>query len=176
MTLPEIGDGLPEVVVRTAIVYLFLVVAMRLSGKRQVGQMSILELIIVLVVADAVQNSMVGQNTSIWGGIVAVITLLAMDFVLNSLILRSIRLRRAIQGEPRLLVRDGRLLARALDEEKVLPDEVRASVRAAGIERLDDVHLAVLETDGRISVISKQDAPEYRARGSGQQDPAGSSG
>src|SRR4029078_8645046 len=61
VTLPEIGDGLPEVVVRTAIVYLFLVVAMRLSGKRQVGQMSILELIIVLVVADAVQNSMVGQ-------------------------------------------------------------------------------------------------------------------
>ena len=79
MTLPDIGSGLPEIVLRTAIVYLFLVVVLRLSGKREVGQLSILELIVILVISDAVQNSMVGENTTLWGGLVAVLTLVAID-------------------------------------------------------------------------------------------------
>ncbi len=167
MTLPDIGSSLPEVFIRTAIVYLFLVVVLRISGKREVGQMSILELIVVLVISDAVQNSMVGENTSVWGGLAAVLTLLGLDTVLKALAWRSARLRRAIEGEPRLLVRDGRLLTKALSEEKVTPEDVRSAVRAQGIERLDDVHLAVLETDGRISVIAKADAPEYRSTEAG---------
>ncbi|MGZ9160686.1 MAG: hypothetical protein ACXW4T_05920 [Candidatus Limnocylindrales bacterium] len=67
-TLPDIGSGLADVVLRTAIVYLFLVAAIRISGKREVGQMSVLELIVVLLISDAVQNSMVGDNSSIWAG------------------------------------------------------------------------------------------------------------
>jgi uncharacterized membrane protein YcaP (DUF421 family) len=164
VTLPELGSTLPEVIARTAIVYLFLVVVMRLSGKRAVGQMSILELVVVLVISDAVQNSMIGENTSIWGGLVAVATLLTLDFVLNNLMWWSRRVRRVIEGEPRLILRDGQLLSKAMAEEKVLAEEVRAAVRAEGYERLDDVHLAVLETDGRISVIAKDNAPEYRPR------------
>ncbi len=152
-TLPEIGSGLPDVVLRTAIVYLFLIAAIRISGKREVGQMSVLELIVVLVISDAVQNSMVGDNSSIWGGLVAVTTLLTLDFGLKTLAGRSKRLRTAIEGEPRLLVRDGRLLEKALREEGLEPDDVRAAVRAHGLARIEEVRLAVLETDGRISVI-----------------------
>jgi uncharacterized membrane protein YcaP (DUF421 family) len=159
MTLPELGSSLPEIVVRTAIVYLFLVAVMRISGKREVGQMSILELIVILIISDAVQNSMVGENTTIWGGLVAVLTLLGLDALLKVITGRSRRLRRAIEGEPRLLVRDGRLLPKALREEKVEPSDVRAAVRAQGLERVEDVHLAVLETDGSISVIPKSGKP-----------------
>lgn len=155
-TLPELGSSLPEIVVRTAIIYIFLVVAMRLSGKREVGQMSVLELVAILVVSDAVQNSMVGENTTLWGGIVAVVTLLGMDAAIRSATRRSRRLRGAIEGEPRLLVRDGRLLERALREERVDASEVRAAVRSAGIARVEDVRLAVLETDGTISVIPRE--------------------
>ena len=110
-SLPEIGSSLPEVVLRTAIVYLFVVLALRLSGKREVGQMSVLELVVILVISDAVQNSMVGENTTLWGGLVAVVTLLALDFGLKALAKRSKTVSKAIEGEPRLLVRDGRLLA-----------------------------------------------------------------
>ncbi len=155
MTLPDLGSSLPEIVLRTAIVYLFLVAVMRISGKREVGQMSILELIVILIISDAVQNSMVGENTTVWGGLVAVLTLLGLDALLKGLTGRSRRLRRAIEGEPRLLVRDGRLLTKALREEKVEPSDVRAAIRAQGLERVEDVHLAVLETDGSISVIPK---------------------
>jgi uncharacterized membrane protein YcaP (DUF421 family) len=162
VTLPELGSSLPEIIVRTAIVYLFLVVVMRVSGKREVGQMSILELIVILIISDAVQNSMVGENTTIWGGLVAVLTLLGLDAALKGLSNRSSRVRHVIVGEPRLLVRDGRLLTKALDEEGVEPEEVRAAVRAHGVARVEDVRLAVLEVDGSISVIPR-DAEEAGA-------------
>jgi uncharacterized membrane protein YcaP (DUF421 family) len=154
-TLPEIGSTLPEVVLRTAIVYLFLVVVFRISGKREVGQMSVLELVVVLVISDAVQNSMVGENQSVWGGLIAVLTLIGLDLGLKWLTRRSRRLRSTIEGEPRLLVRDGRLLQKALREEKIEVDEVYAALREHGILRVEDVRLAVLETDGSISVIAK---------------------
>ena len=153
MTIPDLGSSLPEIIVRTAIVYIFLVVVLRVSGKRQVGQLSILELIVILVISDAVQNSMVGDNTTVWGGLVAVLTLLALDLGLSRLAERSRRVRRVVEGEPRLLIRDGHLLQRAVREEGIEPDDVRAAVRRAGLERTVDVRIAVLETDGSISVV-----------------------
>lgn len=158
-TLPDIGSSLPEIVLRTAVVYLFLVAVIRISGKREVGQMSVLELVVILIISDAVQNSMVGENVTIWGGLVAVLTLLGLDYVLKALTGRSRRLRTAIEGEPRLLVRDGRLLERALREERIEREQIQAALRAHGVLRLEDVRLAVLETDGTISVIAKDTTP-----------------
>jgi uncharacterized membrane protein YcaP (DUF421 family) len=153
VTLPELGSSLPEIVLRTAIVYLFLVVILRLTGKREVGQMSILELIVILIISDAVQNSMVGENTTLWGGLIAVVTLFTLDYLLKFASDRSRRIRKAVEGEPRLLVRDGRILTKALSEERLDVEDVRAAARGVGIARLEDVRLAVLETDGSISII-----------------------
>ena len=153
--LPEIGSSLPEVFLRTALVYLFLVAVLRISGKRQVGQMSVLELVVILVISDAVQNSMVGENTTLWGGLVAVVTLVGLDLALKMMARRSKPLRAALEGEPRLLVRDGRLLERAIDAEGLESDEVRAAIRSHGLARVEDVRFAVLETDGSISVIPR---------------------
>lgn len=154
-SLPEIGSSLPEVVLRTAIVYLFLVAVLRVSGKRQVGQMSVLELVVILVISDAVQNSMVGDNLTLWGGLVAVVTLVTLDLALKTMARRSKPLRTAIEGEPRLLVRDGRMLERAIEAEGLEVDEVRAAIRSHGLAGVDDVRFAVLETDGSISVIPR---------------------
>lgn len=171
LALPDIGSSLPEIVLRTSVVYLFLVAIMRISGKREVGNLSILELVVVLIISDAVQNSMVGENTTLWGGMVAAATLISLDYVLKRLSLRSRRFRRAVEGEPRLLVRDGKLLTRALAEEKVEPDEVRAAIRAQGIARVEDVRLAVLETDGTISVIPMTSAPTASGPEAASSDP-----
>jgi uncharacterized membrane protein YcaP (DUF421 family) len=153
ITLPDIGSSLPEIFLRTAVIYLFLIVVLRLTGKREVGQMSVLELVVILVISDAVQNSMVGENTTLWGGMIAVLTLLGLDFALKWLTGRSRRVRHVIEGEPRLLVRDGRLLEKALREEGIEPEEVRRAARANGLARIEEVRLAVLETDGTISII-----------------------
>jgi uncharacterized membrane protein YcaP (DUF421 family) len=153
MQLPDLGSGHVDVAIRTAIVYGFLVLAFRLAGKREVGQLSILDLVVLLLIADAVQNAMVGENTTIVGGLVAAATLIVLDRVLNTLADRSPRLRRALEGEPRLLIRDGTVMQRALREEGIDRSELETAVRQHGLERVADVHLAVLETDGTISVV-----------------------
>lgn len=160
MTIADIDPGPLAVILRTAVVYLLLVAILRLSGKREVGQMSILELIVILLISDAVQNSMVGEDTTLIGGLLAVMTLLGLDYGLSRLTVRSQRLRRVIEGEPRLLVRDGRLLTKALREEKVESEKVRAAIRAHGLAHVEDVRLAVLETDGSISIIPMDKAAE----------------
>ena len=156
----DLGSSLPEIVIRTAIVYLFLVAVIRLSGKREVGQISVPELVVILIISNAVQNAMVGENTSVAAGIVAVITLLLLDRALDFVVDRSRRFRRIVEGEPRLLVRDGRMLTRALHDGGVRPDDLRAAVRNAGIVSVEEVRLAVLETDGSISVIAMSNLPD----------------
>lgn len=155
MTLPELGSDLLSVALRTAIVYGFLVVALRLAGKREIGQLSILDLVVLLVIADAVQNAMVGENTTLWGGLVAATTLILIDRGLRLLTERVPAARKALESEPRLLVRDGVPLERALREEGISPDELGAALRENGLARAEDAALAVLETDGRISVVPK---------------------
>jgi uncharacterized membrane protein YcaP (DUF421 family) len=167
-SLPDIGSSLPEVVLRTALVYLFLVAVLRISGKRQVGQLSVLELVVILVISDAVQNSMVGDNTTLWGGLVAVLTLVALDLALKTLARRSKPVRVAIEGEPRLLVRDGRLLERAIEAEGLEADEIRAAIRSHGLASVEDVRFAVLETDGSISVIPRDEGQRTSNRPPGE--------
>jgi len=117
----------------------------------------VLELVVILVISDAVQNSMVGDNTTLWGGLIAVTTLLTLDFALKALARRSKGVREAIEGEPRLIARDGRLLMRALKEEGLEVEEVRAAIRSHGLAGVEDVKFAVLETDGAISVVPRDD-------------------
>jgi uncharacterized membrane protein YcaP (DUF421 family) len=162
--LPEIGSSLVEVALRTAVVYTFLVIALRIGGKREIGQLSILDLIVLLVIADAVQNSMVGENTSLWGGLVAAGTLIVLDKSLKALAERSRRVKRVLEGEPRLLVRDGKILARAMREEGVDLDDLEMAVRSHGLARIDDVGMAVLERDGTISIVPREAEPQHHTR------------
>jgi uncharacterized membrane protein YcaP (DUF421 family) len=152
--IPDLGSGLISVAIRSAIIYIFLVVALRLGGKREVGQLTTPDLVVLLIVANAVQNAMVGQNDTILGGIVATVVVLVLARVVQYLSSRSERVEHALVGQARILVTDGVIDDRALAEEEIPPDELATALREHGIERLDQVHLAVLEVDGSISVIS----------------------
>ncbi len=162
--LPEIGSSLVEVAVRTAVVYTFLVVALRIGGKREIGQLAILDLIVLLVIADAVQNAMVGENTTLWGGLVAAGTLLILDKSLKLAAGRSLGVKRVLEGEPRLLVRDGRLLERAMREEGVDLDDLEMAIRSHGLAEVGEVGLAVLERDGTISIVPSEADPQHHTR------------
>jgi uncharacterized membrane protein YcaP (DUF421 family) len=158
MDVPDLGSGPVEVAVRTAIVYLFLVIALRVAGRREVGQLSILDLVVILIIANGVQNAMVGQNTTLIGGLVSAGTLIVLDRVLDAALNRNRKLARVLEGEPVLLVRGGRVLERALSRASVNRAELDAAVRAHGVASVRDVSLAVLETDGSISVIPRDGA------------------
>lgn len=153
MQFLDFGSSLFDVAIRTGIVYIFIVLALKIGGQRDVGQMSRLDLIVLLVIADAVQNAMVGENTTLLGGLVAAAVLVGLDRGLRFLEQRSKRVEQIIEGEARMLIRNGVVLGKALREEDISTDELMAALRQHGVLRPDQVELAVLETDGSISVV-----------------------
>lgn len=158
MSIPDLGSGPIEVALRTAVVYLFLVVILRLAGRREVGQMSILDLVVILIIANSVQNAMIGENTTLGGGLISATTLIVLDRLLNTVLHRSATLSRVFEGEPILLVSGGRILPSALGRASIDRAELDAALRAHGVATVHDVSLAVLETDGSISVIPRDSA------------------
>jgi uncharacterized membrane protein YcaP (DUF421 family) len=155
MDVPDLGSGALEVVARSAIVYLALLMLLRFGGKRQIGQLSKADLVLVLLIANGVQNAMVGENVSVIGGLLAAGTLIVIDQVVDRVEERSDRLRTTLEGEPVILVRDGTLITAAMAREGVTKADVMAAIRAHGLVELKDVGLTVLETTGSISVIPR---------------------
>jgi uncharacterized membrane protein YcaP (DUF421 family) len=165
VTLPDLGSALPDIALRTAAVYVIVIALLRISGKRGVGQMSIVDLVLVLVISNAVQNAMVGENTTLYGGVVAAVTLVALDWLIRTISDRSTRVQRLLEGEPTLLVRDGQVLTRAMRKQGISHDELMAALRRNGLEHTAEAHLVVLETNGQISVVARHsggaaEAPE----------------
>jgi uncharacterized membrane protein YcaP (DUF421 family) len=141
------------IVVRTLVVYLVLFIAIRAAGKREIGQMTPFDLVVLLVISNAVQNAMLGPDNSLNGGILAALSLLVVNRVVARFGLRSRWLQEQLVGQPTVLVNDGQLIQENLRREGVSADEVTQALREHGIEELKTVKLAVLEVDGTISVV-----------------------
>lgn len=142
-----------EIALRTIVVYLVVLVGLRLAGKREIGQMTVFDLVVLLLIANAVQNAMVGPDTSLTGGALAAVVLLVLNAVVARLRLRWPRLRRLVEGSPTLLVLRGEVLADHPRREGLDQDTLEAALREHGVANLTDVEMAVLEIDGSISVV-----------------------
>jgi uncharacterized membrane protein YcaP (DUF421 family) len=142
-----------EIVLRTIVIYLVVLIGVRLSGKREVGQMTPFDLVLLLLISNSVQNAMTGPDTSVIGGIAAAVTLLLLNYLIAELSGTNRRFRKVIEGQPTLLVHDGQLLTAHLAKEHVSMDELERSLREHGINNYHDVALAVLEVDGSISCL-----------------------
>jgi uncharacterized membrane protein YcaP (DUF421 family) len=149
------GDAL-EIILRSGVVYIVLIIIFRLAGKHSVSQLSIIDFILILLVSNAVQNAMVGEDSSLHGGLIAALTLVGLNVILTKLSLRSSRFSKIVEGEPLLLIHDGKLLKKRLRAEGLREEEIYEAIRKAGYSRPDEVGMAILETDGTISVIGKE--------------------
>jgi uncharacterized membrane protein YcaP (DUF421 family) len=145
--------SLALIVVRTVAVYLVLFIAIRAAGKREIGQMTPFDLVVLLVISNAVQNAMIGPDTSLTGGLLAALCLLFINHVVARLGLKSRWLQEQLVGHAAVLVSDGRLMDENLQREGVSADEVTQALREHGVDELKTVELAVLEVDGTISVV-----------------------
>lgn len=152
-----------DIVARTSIIYLFLFLGFRLMGKRQMGQMNVFDMVVVLIIANAVQNAMIGPDNSLLGGLISALTLFALNFAVTELRASSPLVARWVGGVPTLLVDGGKVLAENLGREHLTEEEVLMALREHGIESLDKVWRAVLETDGTISVVPKAE-PQVHPR------------
>jgi uncharacterized membrane protein YcaP (DUF421 family) len=151
LLLDPVSLGL--IVLRTTVVYFVLVSGLRLAGKREFGQMTPFDLVVLLIISNAVQNAMIGPDTSLMGGLVAATTLLVLNALLDRLGLKARWLRQRLVGQPSLLAHDGRLIYPHLRAEGLSEDEVMQALREHGVDDLDEVKDAVLEVDGTISVV-----------------------
>ena len=156
------------IALRTAAIYAVVLLGVRLSGKREVGQMTPFDLTLLLLISNAVQNAMTGPDTSLLGGVMAAGTLLVLNYFVADLSGVNRRFRKLIEGQPSLLIHDGQVMTVHMAKEHVSMDELERALREHGIASYHDVALAVLEVDGSISCLKydeiKPEAQTHLAR------------
>ena len=147
--------GVPwwELVIRSAAVYIALLAVLRLFGKREVGQFTLFDLVLILLVANAVQPAMTGPDSSLAGGLIIIVTLVALDRGIALARTRVPVIGRLLESSPTVIARNGRWRLEAMDREDVTVEDAEMALREHGIESIKEVRLAVLEADGSISVV-----------------------
>ena len=160
--------ALIEIALRTTVIYGVVLVGVRLSGKREVGQMTPFDLTLLLLISNSVQNAMTGPDTSLLGGVVAACVLLVLNYFVAEVSGANRRFRKFVQGQPSLLIHDGQIIESHMAKEHVSMDELQRALREHGIGSYHDVALAVLEVDGSISCLKydeiKPDANTHLVR------------
>jgi len=144
-----------EFVVRGVIVYVFLLVLLRLTGKRQVGQLAPFDLVLLLVLSNAVQNSMNGGDNSLIGGLISATTLVLLNYGIGYLTFRDKKIEALVEGHPLVLIHNGKLYPEVLRRSQMTRHELDAALRQAGCTCVEDVHIAVLENNGTVSVTGR---------------------
>ena len=142
--------SLGEKVLRAVIIYLFLVIALRLVGKRELSQLNTLDFVVLLAVANAVQNGLIGNDNSVTGALVGALTLFVVDAVLAYVLFRQLRLRSIVEGTPTILIDHGVLLEEALRKEELTHEDLLSALQSSGATSFDDVERASLEPSGKV--------------------------
>ena len=143
-----------EIILRSVAVYLFIIVAIRLFGKKEFSQLTIIDLVFILLISNSVQNAMVGTNSSLLGGIVAAVSLFITNYLLKIFLFKNRMASRLFQGYPVMLIHEGVVLKEHLKKEHITIEELELAAREHGVSSLNDVNLAILEIDGSISILS----------------------
>ncbi len=143
-----------SITLRSTAVYVCIVLFIRIFGKKEISQLSVVDLVFILLISNSVQNAMVGDNTSLQGGLIAALTLFILNTLFRSLIFKSKSVENFLEGSPVMLIHQGKILSDHLTKVKITMEELEATVREHGVENISKVDLAVLEIDGNISVLS----------------------
>ena len=159
--VPQVS--LLEKVVRALLVFVFLIAALRLGGKRELGQINVLDLAVLLLVSNALQNAMIGPDNSLLGGIVGATTLFVANYAFARLVFRSRWASRIFEGTPTVLLEHGRLHQQALRSEAITVEELHAAALERGFGDLADVDLIVLQPNGHLAIMGREAAGKWRA-------------
>jgi uncharacterized membrane protein YcaP (DUF421 family) len=156
-----------ELLLRVVIIYAFLLVVLRLSGKRQVGQLAPFDLVLLLVLSNAVQNAMNGGDNSLLAGLISAAALVLMNYLVGLATYKSKKIEALVEGRPEVLIHNGKLYGDVMEREKLTHHELNAALRAAGRACVEEVHFAILENNGVISVQRKKDPSPERGAAQG---------
>ena len=155
--------------IRTIILYLVLIIGLRLTGKRQIGELEPIELVLTLLLSDLASVPMQDFGIPLLNGLVPILTLLSLSTLFSYFSLRSVRFRSLVCGEPAIIIRDGKLLQNVMRHNRLTLDELLEELRGQGVCDIDDVKYAILETSGQLSVLLRSDCQPLTARQLGKQ-------
>jgi uncharacterized membrane protein YcaP (DUF421 family) len=151
-----------EKILRPVIVYIFLVVALRIFGKRELAQLNPFDLVVLLTISNTVQNAIIGDDNSVTGGLLGALSLFALNYVVVRFVLRHRRLDQILEGSPTVLIRNGRVLRDALAKEMVSESELTMVAHRQGFAGLGEIDECILEPGGVFSIRRKAQAAEVR--------------
>lgn len=146
-----------DIIIRSVAVYLFMIIALRLFGKKELSQLNTADVILILLISNSVQNAMVGSNTTLLGGLAAASVLFVINFIIKKLMFKYKGFSDFMQEKPEILIHNGQLDFKSLSKLNITSDELKEAMREHGVENFADVKLAMLEIDGNISIISGED-------------------
>jgi len=147
-------NNLLEIALRVGAIYIIVLFGLRLMGKREIAQLSVVDFVLVLLISNAVQNAMLGPDTTLLGGIVAAMVLFGINFMLKLLEIYSKSAKILLEGNPIVLIYKGKVNEINLRKARISPDELLTAVREHGVENIADVDLSMLEVNGNISILS----------------------
>lgn len=157
------GVNVVEKVVRPLVVYAFLILILRVGGRRELGQMNAFDLVVLLTLSNTVQNAIIGNDTSLVGGMIGGATLVGANVAVVRFLYRHPRLDRAIEGKPTLLVHNGRAIPQQLERELITQQELLAAVRRQGVSSIAECEQVILETTGTLTVLLKRPTAEEQS-------------
>jgi uncharacterized membrane protein YcaP (DUF421 family) len=155
-----LGLPLAEKILRPIVVYVFLVVSLRLAGKRELAQLNPFDLVVLLTLSNTVQNAIIGEDNTVTGGLIGATTLLFVNHVVVRYLYGHKRLERVVEGDPDILIENGLIKTERLRKELITINELTAAAHKQGFSSLDEVDLAVLDPGGTISFCAKRPTPE----------------
>ncbi|RXR17299.1 DUF421 domain-containing protein [Flavobacterium amnicola] len=151
-----------DITLRSVAVYFFMIIALRLFGKKELSQLNTADVILILLISNSVQNAMVGSNSSLLGGIVAALALFSINFIFKKVMLKSNFIKNIVQDKPEILIHNGKTYYKTLARLGITSEELEEAIREHGVEHQNDVKLAMFEIDGNISIISGDDIKQTK--------------
>ena len=155
-----IGGPILEKILRPVIVYIFLIVGLRLSGKRELAQLNPFDLIVLLTLSNTVQNAIIGNDNSVTGGIIGATSLLAINYLVVRFLYDHRKLEQIVEGSPDILIENGKVHEHKLRKELITKEELAAAARKQGFDSLSEVQQCVLEPGGTLSFTARKPATE----------------
>lgn len=143
-----------DITLRSVAVYFFMIIALRIFGKKELSQLNTADVILILLISNSVQNAMVGADTSLYGGIIVAFSLFLINFIFKKVMLKSKFIKGLVQDKPEILIHNGKTEFKTLARLGITSEELEEAMREHGIEYYKDVKLAMFEIDGNISIIS----------------------
>jgi uncharacterized membrane protein YcaP (DUF421 family) len=161
-SLFDLHLGIDEKILRSLLVFIFLAIALRLGGKRELAQINVLDLAVLLLASNALQNALIGNDSTVTGGVIGAGTLFVANYVFVRITYRNAMLRRVLEGRPRVLLRNGKLDRKAMAKEAITEEELVDQLLDKGLSSFDEVGLIILETNGKLVFLTPAQARRLR--------------